>query len=48
MEPAHVLAMCQRCHLRLDAAMHAGHAAETRMRRRDAARPLLAATEQAK
>lgn len=45
MEPGHVLAMCQRCHLRLDAALHARHAAETRARRRDAARPLLAAME---
>ena len=29
-EPAHVLACCQRCHLRIDAPLHACHAAETR------------------
>lgn len=33
-EPTHLLAMCQRCHLRLDGALHAAHAAETRRMQR--------------
>lgn len=31
---AHLRAMCQRCHLRYDAALHRQHAAETRDRKR--------------
>jgi hypothetical protein len=29
-EPSHLLACCQRCHLRIDRALHVSHAAETR------------------
>lgn len=32
----HVIACCQRCHLRIDAALHAKHAAATRRKRREA------------
>jgi hypothetical protein len=34
-DPAHLLALCQRCHLRLDSTLHAQHAAETRRARRE-------------
>lgn len=33
----HVKAMCQRCHLRVDAEFHAKHAASTRMRKKEKA-----------
>jgi len=36
-EPAHVLACCQRCHLRIDIPLHQRHAAETRRRGKEAA-----------
>jgi hypothetical protein len=29
-EPSHVIAMCQRCHCRMDIPLHMKHAAETR------------------
>lgn len=32
-EPANLRALCQRCHLRLDAMLHAAHAKEARRRR---------------
>ena len=32
-DPAHLKAMCQRCHLRLDQALHLRHAAQTRAQR---------------
>jgi hypothetical protein len=40
--PEHVLACCQRCHVRIDQTMHSLHAAETRRRakERDGQRPL--------
>jgi 5-methylcytosine-specific restriction endonuclease McrA len=38
-------ALCQRCHLAHDAAEHLRNARDTRRRRRDAARPLLACLE---
>lgn len=34
-EPTHLLAMCPRCHLRVDIAMHMKHAAETRRRQKE-------------
>lgn len=48
-EPTHVKAMCQRCHLRTDVALHQRHAAETRRLAREAAGQLswLAPTEAA-
>ena len=42
---AHVMALCQKCHLQIDAAQHAAAAKETRRRRKDDQRPLLAAME---
>lgn len=33
-DPAHLLAMCQRCHLAYDSALHAANARERRRRRR--------------
>lgn len=40
-DPAHLLALCQRCHLRLDAPLHKRNAAETRRQRNDTRRSLL-------
>lgn len=34
-DPAHLLACCQRCHLRIDGTLHAQHAAETRRAARE-------------
>lgn len=34
--PEHVKVMCNRCHLRIDVALHVRHAAATRMRRKEA------------
>ena len=34
-ESTHVLAMCQRCHLRMDAPLHRQHRAETRRREKE-------------
>lgn len=45
MDLEHVKALCQRCHLRLDARLHARHAAQTRRRKLDSARPILALAE---
>jgi hypothetical protein len=34
-DPAHLLACCQRCHVRIDQTMHSLHAAETRRRSKE-------------
>lgn len=39
--PENLRALCQRCHLRHDAAKHAANSRETRRARKDAERPLL-------
>jgi hypothetical protein len=36
-EPSHLLAMCQRCHLRTDIVLHMQHAAEHRRRLKEQA-----------
>jgi hypothetical protein len=43
--PDHLLALCQRCHLRQDAKMHAANAQLTRAKKRDAQRALLTSVE---
>ncbi len=47
LDEAHVKALCQKCHLSLDASQHEAASRETRRRRKDARRPLLAAIEAA-
>ena len=44
---AHVQALCQKCHLALDLERHQAAAKKTRIERKDARRPLLAAIERA-
>ena len=39
--PDHLLALCQRCHLRQDLPLHMANAARTRREKKDAARSLL-------
>ena len=34
-EPTHLKAMCQRCHLRVDTALHGRHSAETRRKQKE-------------
>ncbi|MCW5981975.1 MAG: hypothetical protein KIT09_28075 [Bryobacteraceae bacterium] len=46
-DEANLRALCQRCHLRYDREQHMRNARETRLRKRDAARPLLQLIEAA-
>jgi hypothetical protein len=44
-DETHLKAMCQRCHLTIDAPLHAAHAKETRINRKDAQRGLFTLSE---